>query len=53
LLAENHGDELGRRVLRSGKKPCSRAPIRRSVNHSADEDIFNFSTTTVTKKKKI
>jgi hypothetical protein len=53
LLAENHGDELGRRVLRSGKKPCSRTPIRRSAKHNADEDIFNFSTTTVTKKKKI
>jgi hypothetical protein len=52
-LTEDHGNELGRRVLRSGRKKCSRTPFRRSVNHNAAEDPLLFSTTTVARKKKI
>jgi hypothetical protein len=52
-LTEDHGDKLGRHVLRSEKKSCSRTPVRRSVNHGTDVDLLLFSTTMVTRKKKI
>jgi hypothetical protein len=53
-LTEDHGDKLGRRVLRSSEKRyCSRTLSRRSVKHGSSEDLLLFSTTPVAMRKKI
>jgi hypothetical protein len=53
MLAEDHGDELGRFVLRSKKNFCSRTPLRRSAKNGTVEDLVFISTSLVAKKRKI
>jgi hypothetical protein len=53
MLAEDHGDELGRRVMRSKKNCSSRMLLRRSAKNSPDKDLVFVSTSMVAKKSKI
>jgi hypothetical protein len=53
MLAEDHGDELGRHVLRSRRICCSRMPLRRSAKNGTDEDLVFVSTSMVAMKRKI
>jgi hypothetical protein len=53
MLAEDHGDELGRHVLRSKKITCSRMPLRRSAKNGVTRSLTFDSTSMVAKKKRI
>jgi hypothetical protein len=53
MLAEDHGDELGRHVLRSKKIICSRMPLRRSAKNGVTRSLIFDSTSMVAKKERI
>jgi hypothetical protein len=53
MLAKDHGDELGRHVLRSKESCCSRMPLWRSAKNGTDEDLIFVSTSMVAMKRRI